>query len=145
MYWEDITSTDFFGFLRCLGIKAPNNKYYTAQDIAALRRSWVESGILQNAGANRGASFQIAGAELKEFFMREARLEFWFDDIIEIIQTNHKLSDLSHFYSDAGRYKERLLRDFRLAIYQKDVEKVKQLNRKIYEKQLNNIINIKNS
>ena len=134
MYWEDITSTDFFGFLRCLGIKAPNNKYYTAQDIASLRRSWVESGILQNAGANRGASFQIAGAELKEFFMREARLEFWFDDIIEIIQTNHKLSDLSHFYSDAGRYKERLLRDFRLAIYQKDVEKAKQLNRKIYEK-----------
>jgi len=136
IFWEPITATDLYRLLRELGLRSPAGKYYSAPDLKLFKEAMFKKGILENLNANGMSGFRIAGDELKECLTREARSESWFDGVVETIQLRFNLSAfLSYFsYGNDWRYILRLLRDYRLSIYQKQTEKAGQLFEQLNKK-----------
>ncbi|NJM52128.1 MAG: hypothetical protein HC846_01285 [Blastocatellia bacterium] len=135
IFWEQITAQEFHQLLKFLGLKTPEGKGYSAQYVSLLRTSWINkvwSRIQRSIGVG---GFQLVNDELKEFFTREARLENWFDETVQIIQASFPLSQYSGWYN-RDRFNSRLLRDFRLSIYQKKTEKNAELFKLIVEREL---------
>ena len=92
IFWEQITAQEFHQLLKFLGLKMLDGKGYSAQYVSLLRTSLIHKSIILNTKEYWGSGFQIANDELKEFFTREALRESWFDETVEIIQTNFNLS-----------------------------------------------------
>lgn len=136
IFWEQINNHEFFHLLRHLGLKTPEGKSYSSQYVALLRNSLIHKGFLINSTENWGDGFQISSPELKEFFTREVLGEEWFDKTVKTIQTNFVSSEFSRFFSENERYKSRILRDYRLSIYQRNTEKTQELFEKVKEKLL---------
>ncbi|HSK72587.1 MAG TPA: hypothetical protein VK892_12870, partial [Pyrinomonadaceae bacterium] len=136
IFREQINGQEFQKLLRVLGLKTPEGKAYSAQYLSLFRNSLIHKGFLQNTKEYWGSGFQIKDAELKEFFTREARREDWFDETVAAIQANFPLSEFSSWYN-RDRFGMRLLRDYRLSIYQKDAEEAAQILEQIVERDLN--------
>ena len=62
--------------------------------------------------------------DLKEFLTRELLEKGLFDETVEIIQGHFSRKEFSRYYHERERYNRRLLRDYRLSIYQKDRAKI---------------------
>ncbi len=137
IFWEHITAQNFQRLLKVLELKTPEGKAYSAQYVSLLRNSLIHKGILADSKESWGTGFQISSPALKEFFIREAVPEDWFDETVAVIQTNFNLSEYSGWY-DRERRKMRILRDYRLSIYQKQTEKTAEILRQINEFELNN-------
>ncbi|MGI9055113.1 MAG: DEAD/DEAH box helicase, partial [Pyrinomonadaceae bacterium] len=136
IFWEQITAQEFQRLLKVLELKNPEGKTYSVQYVSLLRNSLIHKGILQNTKEYWGSGFQIADAELKEFFTREAFRENWFGATVARIQTNFPAEEFSRWYYNGERRKFRLLRDYRLSIYQKKFDKTAQLFNQIAESEI---------
>ena len=136
IFWEQITAQEFQKLLRVLGIKTTEGKAFSAQYVSLLRNSLIHKGLLRNTSEYWGNGFQIESDALKEFFMREAMREDWFGEAVEMIQLNFNLNEFSSWYQYGGRFKSRLLRDYRLSIYRQDKLKMMTLFETIREKNL---------
>ncbi len=137
IFWEHITAQNFQRLLKVLEIKTPEGKGYSAQYVSLLRNSLIHKGILADSKESWGTGFQISDPALKEFFTREAVREDWFDETVEAIQANFSLTEYGG-WSDRERRKQRIMRDYRLSIYQKQTEKRVEILRQINEFELNN-------
>ena len=136
IFWEHITAQNFHRLLKVLELKTPEGKGYTTQYISLLRNSLIHKGFLADSRESWGTGFQIASPALKDFFTREAVREDWFDETVSKIQSNFSLRDYSGWY-DRERRKSRILRDYRISIYQKQTEKSTEILRQINEFELN--------
>lgn len=136
IFWEQITAQEFQKLLRVLDLKRPDGKVFTVQYISLLRNSLIHQEVLLNTKEYWGNGFTIATPELKEFLMREAWRESWFDKTVEIIQANFSVAEFSSWHYNGERQKSRLLRDYRLSIYQKETEKTARLLKQIIEKKV---------
>lgn len=123
IFGEQITAQDFQKLLRFFDLKTPEGKVYSQQYLSLLRNSLIHKGVLENTQEYWGKGFQLSSPELKEFLMREARIKDWFNTAVETIQANFNLNEFSAWYH-ADRYKSRLLRDYRLSVYRKDLDKI---------------------
>ncbi len=135
IFWEQITAHEFQRLLREIGLKTPDGKGFSSQYVSLLRNSLIHKGVLLNTNEHWGSGFQISSDELKEFFTREAKGESWFNETVKIIQANFNLSAMNGWY-DRERRKLRILRDYRLSIYQKNTEQIAQILRQIVEFEL---------
>lgn len=136
IFWEQVTAPELQRLLKMLELKTPENKAYSAQYVSLLRNSLVHKGILQNTKENWGNGFQIKGGKLKEFFAREAFRETWFDKAVEKIQANFPADEFSRWGYSGERRKHRLLRDYRLSVYQKNFDQTVRLFGQIVESEI---------
>ncbi len=127
MFWETINVQELQKLLREVGLRRHDGKIYPIQFVTTLRNSLVHKGIFVNVKTDWGNGFQIASPQLREILTREARRESWFDNAVEMIQTTFNLNELSGWYYRSERKKTRLLRDYRLCIYQKQTETIREL------------------
>jgi SNF2 family DNA or RNA helicase len=135
IFWEQITAQEFQRLLKMLEIKTPDGKVYSMQYVSLLRNPLIHKGFLLNTKEYWGSGFQISSPELNEILTREARRESWFDETVNIIQENFNLNALNGWY-DRERRKLRILRDYRLSIYQKKSEETGRILRQIREFEL---------
>ncbi len=144
IFWEQITAQEFLKLLRNLGLKTSEGKPFSTQYISLLKNSLIYKGIIENTSEYWGSGFQIDGDELKEFFTREAAQESWFRETVEKIQASFNLTEFSGWYVNGERYKSRLLRDYRLSLYQQNKLQAATLFQLIKERDLedeaNNIL-----
>lgn len=136
LFWEQITAQELYKVLRLFEIKTPADKAISLQYISLLRNSLIHKGVVENTKKYWGNGFQIVGDDLKEFFTREAVRENWFGEAVEKIQKSFSLSEFSGWYANGERYESRLLRDYRLSIYQQDKLKTAELFQKIIDRDL---------
>lgn len=136
IFWEQISNQEFLKLLRILGLKTPEGRPFTSQYVLLWRNSLINKGVIVNTNKNWGNGFQIDGDEFKEFLIREATGESWFGEVVKRIQEGFNLTEFSGWYVNGERYKSRLLRDYRLSIYQQDKLKSATLFQLIKEKEL---------
>ena len=136
LFWEPITAQEFHRLLKVLGLKTPEGKGYSAQYVSLLRNSLVHKGILRNIKEYWGSGFQITDEPLKEFLTREAVREGWFGEAVEKIQGEFSAEEFSRWYGNSERRQSRLLRDYRLSIYQKQAEKTADIFEQIVENEI---------
>jgi SNF2 family DNA or RNA helicase len=136
LFWEQITAQEFHRLLKILEFKTLEGKAISAQYASLLRTSLVHKGWLQNTKEYWGSGFQLADAEMKEFFTREALRENWFNQTVEAIQANFSLSEFPRYSYNGERYKFRLLRDYRLCFYRQNLAEAANLAPKIREAEL---------
>ncbi len=135
--YEPITANEFNSLLKELELKTPENRAYSAQYSSLLRNSLLHKSILQQVSTDWGTGYEVAGANLKEFLIREALTESWFDQVADKIRDLFK-AETNWSYDGGARYKYRLLRDYRLSIYQQNLTEAAGLFLKIQEKKLQN-------
>lgn len=133
LFFEQITAQELYQLLKLLELKTPEGRSYSAQYISLLRSSFIRKGFVENTKEYWGSGFQLVSNEFKEFLTREAQKETWFDEAVDLILTNFPLGQFSVMY-DNYRYKSRLLRDYRLAIYQNKTEDIAILSQEIIKK-----------
>ena len=133
IFWEQITAQEFASLLKHLDLKTPEGRGYSAQYLSLLRNSLVHKGVLRNTKEYWGSGFQIADEKLKEYFTREALRESWFSEVVKTIQTHFNMSEFSRWSYNGERFKFRLLRDYRLSIYQMKTDTTAELFEKIVE------------
>lgn len=136
IFWEQISNQEFLKLLRILGLKTPEGRPFTSQYVLLWRNSLINKGVIVNTNKNWGNGFQIDGDEFKEFLIRESTGESWFGEVVKRIQEGFNLTEFSGWYVNGERYKSRLLRDYRLSIYQQDKLKAATLFQLIKEKEL---------
>ncbi len=136
IFWEPITAQEFHRLLKVLELKTPEGKGYSAQYVSLLRTSLVHKGIFHNIKEFWGSGFQIADERLKEFLMREAAREDWFPKAVETIQSEFKANEFSRWSYDGTRRKFRILRDYRLSIYQQKTTQTAELFEQIIENEI---------
>ena len=136
IFWEQITAQEFSSLIKHLGLKTPTGKGYTSKYLSLFRNSLVHKGVLRDTKEYWGSGFQISSAELKEYLTREALQESWFAEVVEIIQTHFSLDEVSRWSYSGERYKFRLLRDYRLSIYQQNIGQTMELLQKIADRDL---------
>lgn len=137
MFWEPITAADFQRLLKLLEFRTAEGKLYTAQYVSLLRNSLIHKGLLHNIKDYWGIGFQVIDENLKEFFMREARKESWFEGVAETINTDFSLDEYKGWYFDKAKRGFRVLRDYRLSLYRKKIENVQVLFKEINELGIN--------
>ena len=133
IFWEPITAQEFYKLLKVLELKTPEGKGYSAQYVSLLRNSLVHKSVLRNIKEYWGSGFQLANDELKELFTREAVREDWFGKTVETIQREFGAEEFFGWYMSRERRSFRLLRDYRLSIYGRQLEKSVQLIQQIIE------------
>ncbi len=136
IFWEQVTAQEFQKLLRVLGLKTAEGNGFSAQYVSLLRSSLINKGILQNTKENWGSGFQIAEARLKEFLIREAVRESWFDETVKTIQENFNLSEFTRWNYSGEHRKIRVLRDYRLSIYRRDTDEAARLVHQIVEEEI---------
>jgi superfamily II DNA or RNA helicase len=136
IFWEQITAQEFAALLKHLDLKTPEGRGYSAQYLSLLRNSLVHKGVLSNTKQYWGSGFQISDEKLKEYLTREALLESWFAETVETIQTHFSLNEFSRWSYNSERFKFRLLRDYRLSIYQNKMKQTAEIFGKIIENDL---------
>lgn len=136
IFWEQINAQEFLKLLRILGLKTSEGRPFSSQYLSLWRNSLINKGVLENTRELWGNGFQINSDELKEFFTREAAHKDWFAETVEKIQASFNLSEFSGWYINGERYKSRLLRDYRLSIYQHNKLKVATLFQLLKEREL---------
>jgi hypothetical protein len=137
IFWEPISANDIQKLLKVLDVRKAEGKVYPVQEVAQYRQSLLSKGLLVQLRENWGSGYQIADEHLREFLTREAKKEGWLDKVIVTIQTEFALKELTGWYWGREQKKFRILRDYRLAIYQKKIEAAQALFKQIVE---NNIV-----
>ena len=134
LIWEPINARDFQGLTRSLEWRTPEDKFHTAQYLSLWRASLTRKGIIADFKDTWSGGFQIADDNLKALLSRAARQQTWFPQVVETIQATFSLSKLSGWYgSEKEARKCRVLRDFRLSIYQKQAKNRAELSQQIDE------------
>ncbi|MCY7345541.1 MAG: DEAD/DEAH box helicase [Pyrinomonadaceae bacterium] len=136
IFWEPLTAHEFHKLLKVLELKTPEGKGYSAQYVSLLRNSFIHKGVLHNIKEFWGSGFEIADERLREFLMREAVREVWFREAVEVIQAEFGAEEFSRWSYSGERRKFRLLRDYRLSIYQRQFEKSVQIFQRIVESEI---------
>ncbi len=136
LFWEPITAIDFQKFLRSLGFRTSDGKLYNPQYISLLRNSLIHKGLLINLKETWGTGFQLADESIKTFLTREAIKEDWFQTAVETIKAEFGFDEYKSWYWDKDKRNFRLLREYRLSIYQKQVENAQKLYAEIGENNL---------
>jgi SNF2 family DNA or RNA helicase len=103
--------------------------------LSLLRKSLNKKKLIRETSEYWGRGFQIYDEKLKEHLTREARQESWFAEVAAIIQTNFPRSEYSKWSFKSARYKSRLLRDYRLSIYQNDLTETAKIHQEIIEEE----------
>ena len=133
IFWEQITAQEFSSLLKHLGLKTPEGRGYTQQYLSLLRNSLVHKGVLRNTNEYWGSGFQLVDEKAKEYLTREALRESWFSEVVETIQTHFEMSEFSRWSYNGERFNSRLLRDYRLSIYQMRTDQTADLFEQIVE------------
>ncbi len=137
IFWEQITSQEFSSLLKHLSVKTSVGRDYTQQYVSLLRTSLIHKGVVHDTSEPWGRGFQISDPKLREYLTRTAANENWFNDTVKIIQTHFNLSEYSKWYYPE-RFKSRLLRDYRLSIYQQEPIESAEVFKKISEYEIKN-------
>jgi hypothetical protein len=133
LFWEPITANEFVKLFKALEIRTFDDKSFNPQNVALLRISLIQKGLLRNVKELWGSGFQIIDEELKSFLSHEATSETWFENVVNIIQSLFSLDEYKGWYFDNEKRKIRVLRDYRLCIFQNQIEKEEQFLRQINE------------
>lgn len=124
LFYVTITFQELQKFLSVSDLRTPKGEKFTSKYLSLLRNSLSKKGILKDAGGYWGKGFQIADENLKEILTREILAEGSFDEAVELIQINFSRTEFSRFHYQNEHYNNRLLRDYRLSIYQRDTAKI---------------------
>lgn len=136
LFWEPVAANDIQKLLKLLGFRTPDGKIYPVQHVSLIRNSLIEKGLLHHFKENWGSGYQIYDNRNKEFLTREVIKENWFDEAAQTIQSEFSLNEYQNWYWSREQKKFRILRDYRLSIYQKNTGKMQMLFKKIVENEI---------
>ncbi len=136
LFWEPISANDIQKLLKVLGFRTPEGKIYPIQDVSTIRNLLIGKGVLHHFKESWGTGYQIFDDTDKEFLTREVVNEDWFDEAIQTIQQEFSFDEHKSWYYRTEEKKFRILRDYRLSIYQKKIEKTQELYSEIVQNEI---------
>ena len=131
VFWEQTNVLDLKQLIQSLGLKTQEGKKYAEKDISRFCQTFVERGLIQSTKGYWGSGFRLLDENLTEHLTREAVEKSWFMAAVEITINEFSLDTVSHWSNKGEYYKRRLLRDLRLAIYQRNRDAIYELFKKI--------------
>lgn len=121
VYYAGVSNaSEFSSFLSKMKIKDENNKAFNTSTGAAVRDMLIKKGVLVNQQYQGGIQFK--DLEFKEFLMLKASEQADFQDVISKIQTEYPAGVHNRWSYTNSNYTERIVRDFRMAIYSNDAK-----------------------
>ncbi len=124
LFYVTITFQEIQKLLSVSNLRTSGGEKFTSKDLSLLQSSLSKKGILKDAGSYWGKGFQIADENFKEILTREILAEGSFEEAVELIQTHFSRTEFSRFHHQDEHYNNRLLRDYRLSIYQRNTAKI---------------------
>ena len=133
---EGITTQELHSLTGHLRIKTPEGRACSSHFVTMTANSLIHKGFLVASNEPWGRVLEIIDDETKEYFSREAAAGEDLPELVDTIQEQLPRNSARRWQTADVRQQFRLIRDFRLGLYLRNLDRVNELSKTLADQKL---------